>query len=582
MFEPDNMKHIKRLREAMRHSRRRLSSFRRHRNEAIKQFAGFHYGDTGDAAETNVPVNLLEMAVMIYGMQLAAQRPRVLVSTPHKSLKADAATLELVTNQAIEQVGLGSQLWDVVQDALFCIGILKLGLEVDEDGVTGPFCEPVSLDDWVHDVAALRWEQVSFAGNRYRLPYEEVMDSPLYGRKAKKELKPSERETTNEEGEDKSESISRGSDVQPDEYLEYVDLWDVWLPRERLVVTFSEDFDREPLRTVEWDGPDAGPYHLLTFQTVPDQIMPLSIAAMSMDLHTLVNDLYRKTAEQAQRQKDITAYEGSAAEDAGRIQRAADGAMIRLDNLNATREISFGGPDPSTIAFAIGAKDLFSWTLGNLDALGGLSAQAETATQDTMLERNASKRIAFMQQRTVEYAERVVRSLMWYEWTDPVRQKLVKKAVPGSEIEVDVIWSPETRRGEFLDYNFRIEPYSMTYKSPAQKLATLTQVWQTFIMPYMQFLQMQGIGVDFQQFLELLAKYADMTEIKDVLTFFGEMPESSAAQSPAPTGSAYTHRVNERVNTPGTTRQGNDQILQQIMLGSRLQEPQRRAISGAA
>ena len=151
---------LKRLRAAMDHGRKKLKSFRNHRFEAIKQYVGSHYSDEG--AEDKVPVNLLEMAVNIYMRQLAAQAPKALVTTRHKTLKAPASTLTLAIDHLADEIDLGRTLRRAVLHSLFGLGIVKVGIsatgEVEIEGflhdVGQPFADAIGLDDWVHDMSS--------------------------------------------------------------------------------------------------------------------------------------------------------------------------------------------------------------------------------------------------------------------------------------------------------------------------------------------------------------------------------------------------------------------------------------------
>lgn len=578
-FDPGDTRQVARLRDAEKASFKNLEGFRDRRREFLAQFAGYHYGERGNAARTNVPVNLLELTLHIYGMQLAANEPRVLVTTPHRQLKSQAADLELATTQAIEEVDLGERLWEVVQDALFCMGTLKIGLEADGELGSRTFVETVDFEDRTFDMTALREQDMSFSGNYYMAFYDEVMDSSEYDRKAKELLTPTEPNERGPEGEDDAASISRGDETSDtDEFRPRIQMLDLWLPDDQLVVTFAAQGGNEVLRVVEWDGPEKGPYYSLFYQRVPRQIMPLSIAAMSKDLHDLVNELYAKSANQARRQKELTTYTGAAADDAERVVKSPDGETLRVDKGEDINEVKFGGPDAATLALALNAKEMHSWVMGNLDALGGLGPQSETATQDKMLEANASRRIADMQQRTVRYTVGVIEALMWYEWTDPLRERQLARTIPGTSIGITVPWSTDTRRGEYLSYNFKVEPYSMQYRSPGQKVQAIMEIWNGVIMPGMPLLQAIGAAPDIKALIQILAKLRDLTEIDDIIRFYapteGMQPQGSTSGSPS-----VTHRTNERINTPGTTNKGNEQIMQQLLMGSKLQGSQRDALT---
>ena len=118
---------LKRLREAIDYSRRKLMPFRQQRYEAIRQYVGFHYSD--DGTSDRIPVNLLELAVNIYTQQMAARAPKALVQTRFAELKPMAANFELALNHLIKEIRLGQTIRLAVIDALFSLGIIKSGLE---------------------------------------------------------------------------------------------------------------------------------------------------------------------------------------------------------------------------------------------------------------------------------------------------------------------------------------------------------------------------------------------------------------------------------------------------------------------
>lgn len=67
-MDPYNEHDLKRLWDAMSHSREKLRPFRENRLDAIKQYVGSHYGEQG--SEEDVPVNLIELAISVYTQQL--------------------------------------------------------------------------------------------------------------------------------------------------------------------------------------------------------------------------------------------------------------------------------------------------------------------------------------------------------------------------------------------------------------------------------------------------------------------------------------------------------------------------------
>jgi hypothetical protein len=277
-FDTDSTHEMKRLRDAITVSRSKLEPFRVERMDALRQYVGAHYGKEG--AKDRVPVNLLEQMVSIYSRHLAANNPRVLVTTRFDALKPVSADFAQAINIDIQEIELAKSLRKVIVDALFCIGVLKVGVSpervIEVEGflhdVGQPFADPVSFDDFVFDMCSTRLDQCDFIGNRYRLPLEYVKNSPLYT--GTDDLSADPKITIDPEtGEARDQALTLGeSGYDGDEYRDYVELWDVWLPESNLVVTLPYDDPPDVLRVVEWDGPEQGPYHLLSFADVPGNL----------------------------------------------------------------------------------------------------------------------------------------------------------------------------------------------------------------------------------------------------------------------------------------------------------------------
>lgn len=583
-MSPNNPKKLSKLYSAMDYSRRKLEPFRRNHFNMVRQYVGSNYSDNG--SDDKMPVNLMELAVNIYTQQLVANSPKVLVTTRQRQLKPYAVTLELACNHLLKEIQFHKVLRRAVIDALFSIGIVKSGIELLADqevygylrDLGQPFAENVSLNDWVHDTEAEVIEKCEFMGDRYRLPYEWVMESGVYDKQALSTLKPTLKSYYDSNEYDPLQ-ISKGSDTDPDEYQSHVELWDIWLPQENLVLTLPAEGEGRPLRVIEWDGPETGQYDLLCFNDVPGNIMPLPPASLWSDLNDISNRLFRKLGRQAERQKTILGIQSGADEDGNRIVDANDGEAIRMDNPDKAREYNFGGIDQTSLAFLLQLKDMFVYLGGNLDTLGGLSPMSETVGQDTLLNQNASKRVAEMQDRVVDFAGSIIEKEAWYLWYDPLIQLPLVKQRPGSSFEIPTVFDPEKMEGDFLDYNFDIEPYSMQHSSPGMKLQTLLQTFQQYVLPLLPVLQQQGINVNIQALFETISKYANVPELMDVLEVVGVSttfnPGVVGEMSPKP---AVTKHTTERVNRPGSTRSGKDQALSQALINGSANQDQLASI----
>lgn len=584
MYRYDKNK-TSRLQNALEYSRRQLLPYREKRLHAIRQFVGTHYTDTG--AQERVPINLLEMAVSIYRRQIAARRPQVLVRSKTREHEAVAGQFETAMNNLLKDINFEDTVQRWVLDAMFGLGIVKTGLTASGIDMNGyehdpgqPFVDNVDFDDFVFDMSAKRWDQIQFCGNRYCLPLEAIKQSKMFGKKSE-DLTPSEFRQNNEFGEERVQRIGTSDGYFGDQYYSpIVELWDIWLPIEGVVVTMQAD-DRggvsqtEPLRVVEWEGPEEGPYYTLGFGHVPGNLMPLPPVSLLIDLHEMANRVFRKLGRQADRQKTLTLVQAGQEDDGRRIAESSDGDIIRSDRPEATREARYGGVDQPTLAYMVQLKDLFVYMGGNLDALGGLGKLSETVGQEQLIAKSASARIADMQEAATKAVKHVVNTLGKYLWYDPVASPTVLTKIPDTNFEASVKFSPEIREGEIIEYEIDIAPYSMVDRSPSERAKTLGELMQGFIIPLAPLLQQQGMKPDMNKFLELMAKYSNTDELMDIITQFNDqeisqmqqMQEVTGGGQERPTQSPVTTRRNIRENIPGSTREGRDEAMMQLLAG---------------
>jgi hypothetical protein len=367
-----------------------------------------------------------------------------------------------------------------------------------------------------------------------------------------------------------------------------IDLWEVYLPRHRLVLTLVDsnlsgpmgsdtDGKVKPLRVQKWLGPDGGPYHFLTYGTVPGNAMPKAPIQDLVDLHDAVNRMYRKAIRQGEREKNIGLVSAGATEDANRIQQANDGDIVRCDNPERVVERKFGGPDAANQALGTHLKDTFGWIAGNLDMMGGLAPQSKTLGQDQMLAQNASRAVADMQDTTVDFTADVLKSLCWYWWHDPFKIMRTKAQLPGlPDMGIQRQVTPQQRmRGRFNELEIEIDPYSMQHSTPQSRLSALNNIVQGIITPMMQFLQQQGVSFDVNAYLQKVAAYADMPDLVDIVTI-QEPPQpdqqaAGAAQPQAPKPAETTRNYVRHSAGADTGASRDNDFLNQLAQQSKQQ-----------
>ena len=591
----ENEHEVKRLWDALAHSREKLRPFRENRTDTVKQYVGPHYGNNGSL--TDVPVNYIELAISVYLQQLVGAPPRAYTSTEDIELLPYADNLKVTLDRVLERIGIEDTLLRVVQDAMFFQGIVKIGLTgrspMEQGNWWSEYAEPfviwVDPDDWVQDMTAKTEEAMAFCGNRYRVPLEEARDNPLFKKDVRSRLQRTVKLTTTESGDEKTETIAGGLDVEQDEYEDEVELWDIWLPREQKVVTLWADHEKTPpLRIVNWKGPRNGPFRIFGFTRVPGNSIYLPPVAVWQDLHDLGNELYLKLGRQALRQKSILPFRGGSEDDAQRIRDSADGDVLRVDG-EIPNEVRYGGPDQVNLAMFLGLNEIFNRQTGNLDVMGGLSSQADTATQEEMLGANAGQRIVYMRRRLVQFVDKVMTDLAHYLFEDPnVNVKATKTLGRSGLVKVPVQWNAKERKGSVPLYGIGIEPYSMVYRSPQSQVKNLLDIWNQIVMPAAPLLPPENLTGAIEKLLRIVADKMNLPELSILIPHIVGMGSGGGMQPTeqgGPSGEAgsvrppETTRTYVRKNVAGGSRSQKESALAQALLGKMPQPGEAAAIA---
>ncbi len=399
----------------------------------------------------------------------------------------------------------------------------------------------------------------------------------MFGQEAMQNVKPNSKYSVEN---DRLDAISRGTATDPDEFEPSIDLADIWIPRYGAIYTFAVHNRREfqlkgePLAVVPWTGDEHGPYHVLGFNDVPENIMPTSPASHLESLDALVNDLMRKSSRQAERQKDVHLYTAGGADSAQQIQLADDGEWVNVNDPSEIATIKQGGVDPGNYAFMGGAMDMFDRMAGNLTAMMGLGRQASTVGQEKLIHEAASSKGASMQRRVVSATVRLIKALAQMLWEDAAKEIVSQMEIPGSRgMTTTFEWKPGDREGNFIDYNFDIDVYSMQYQSPASKLESLNTLLAQVYLPMIQVLMQQGGTIDFFALTKLYAEMMRLPELETIIKF-GSVVDSGDSTSPiaripkAPTSTRNYVRENVSNTNQGMGAQMSEAMSQAAMSSS--------------
>lgn len=592
--------------EAHKRDRISLRVFRENRVAAVQLFAGNRWSEMG--SEKDQPLNLLALWVRTVRRLLVSQFPQMMFSTDQREQKPAVAALQTWANREVKEMGLAKEINRATLDAMFTLGIMKVGLATPADASMAgwnmtagtPFAKAIDFDDFSYDVHARDFDEVEYIGHRFRPRAEVIMDSILYG-KERKDLTISTDNPYNLEGDLRVNTLGRGPyTYDSQEAFDRVDLWEFYFPHEKLIVTFANDDltgasvgkNLKPLREVEWVGPDTGPYIDLGFDLVPGNAMPKAPIQDQIWFHESVNGMLRKLDRQAHDTKEILPVSTGRLEDGTRAIRTNDGEAFQCDNPGELKPLVFRTPMPALVQLGVHFKDLFSYQAGNMDMYGGLAPQAKTLGQDQMLAQNASGLITDMQATEVGFVERVARSLAWYWWHDPFKvmktthslpsvpdMQIVRRLFPGNHPDPTAL----RRMGKFSDLRLEVNPYSMQHQTPQQRLAALWSIVEK-TGPMMGLMQQQGMMLNIKYLLQKTAEYGDMPDLEELYTISGMTQQDSQDSNSGgtPTGPpASTERTYTRRSLGGDTPQNREAAMMNNVNGKQNQNGQTQMPMGA-
>lgn len=580
MFDLSDPVKRDRLYKAIRSSRDALEPFRRVRKELIKDYVGSWYSESG--AESKTLVNLINQTARIYTIALAANNPKVLVSTSRMDMLPFARRFEVNLSKLISDMSLDKTFRAIVLDAFFCVGcgVVMMrdtdtrfhGLLESEEDVWldpgEPWFNRVSLDDLILDMSAKELTKMRFCGHRYRADYEKVMDEPGYDKKVKEKIKPTSREHHDSTGAVRDIGSDWGN-AQDDDLKDMIWLQDIWIAENNTVATLvCDQQDLGPLIEREWTGSQAGPYKFLSLGDVPDNIIPASPAINLKGMHDLQNRLHRRMEADSDAHRIVNVFPPGMADDAERLRTAERNGWYQAKNPDQIKQFQSGGIDQRDMALATFLQTEYDRFAGNLQAMGGLGQQASTLGQEELIHGNVSKNVADMRMAVVSFASDCILDLGRLMWEDATLEMKTSMQVGNTDIMVNSDWTPDYRVGEFDDYEFRVEPYSMIFKTPEQKLQELFQVLRE-IAPLWPMFQASGASIDAEAIVEEIARLKNRPEFKRFITFAApaEMlggDENTIRQSPV----TSRETIRRNVSAGGTEQARTNALVQTLMGGN--------------
>ncbi|KKL24554.1 hypothetical protein LCGC14_2414170, partial [marine sediment metagenome] len=342
------------IQEAAKAGFERTKIYRRARALFLREYVGKYYTkEVGYAG--NTPLNLIFHALRSLIPNIVMKNPITLIDTdivPHKQY---AEILGLGVDVVAKRLKLKDELRAVAVDAFFGLGIMQSGLcgsnnvIMLDDAEYDPgeiYVSRVDLDDFCIDPTCTSLKNAAFTGAKLLVPRRLLLDYDVYDSDMVQKL-PTMTETVRNERKVKDLTQKNLGPTGIYELQDYVEIVQLWVPDANVLVTIPNPYDitfDDYLAVQDYYGPEEGPFSYLSL-TPPVGNNPFPVAPVSLwyDLHLMANNMMEKIMKQADRQKDVLAYNPSNADDAEAIASAEDGDSIAVSDVNQAKVLSYGG-----------------------------------------------------------------------------------------------------------------------------------------------------------------------------------------------------------------------------------------------
>jgi len=488
------------------------------RARMVRAWLSNYHSDSADVPTHTM--NLLDRGLGIIVPYLSMSNPKIHCEARIPDLKPWAYTTQLAMNHLIEEIKFSTTVMrPLIFNSMFGAGIIKSGImgegHINYFGnqleVGQPYAAVIDDEDYIGDVSATAREGFDMEGHVYRLPTEFAKE--FFGRKYADHIKPDFKLW----GDDDMQRIAKHGMSLTEQYTlkGWSQFMDIYLPDEGITLTIMPEGKlAKILRTVEWDGPEDGPFDFLGYKFAPKSPMPVPPCWGWIDMDTTINILINKMREQAEAQKSVLVYEAAAADDAERIAKTGNQGSCRVDNINMLDVKEFGGVNPQNYDYVNYIENQFSVQGGNLYTVGGRASGAKTLGQEQMLQNNATRIIDDMVNSVYNIATSVFKKMAWHIWSDPLIQIPMIKRIPGAG-SVDVVFDQYAKEGDFYDFNFKIQPYSMQRFNPNIQHQKLIQLLTAWIVPMAGMAAQQGVTIDIDAATKKIAEYMQI-DIGDI------------------------------------------------------------------
>lgn len=557
------------------------------RQQMFKMWAAGYYSERRGAYHT---INLLGRGVDTVVPFLVEGNPRFMVESRAGNYRRWAYITQLAINYYLDKIKLAERvLIPAATNSMFGAAITRTclthsgNIRLEEGGIIKQGVPSVSLIDdtnYIGDPAAKRRADFQLEGDIYRLPTEYAKEFfkgvDQFGNQIADYINPDGKIIQEYSPEEIAKENFNRAKLGLKDCTTFIDLY---LYDENIIVTIMPEGKKAKiLRTIEWKGPEGGPYDYLGYKFLPENTVPLPPAWSWHDLDSTMNTLFDKAKEQSENQKKILAYEAAAEEDAKRVVNTPNMGSVRVDNIQSLKEIEFGGVNPQNLEWMAFAEMEFTKQGGNPDVMGGRGAQAPTLGQEQMIFNNATRIVRNFAGRFDAFTTSIVKKLAWDFWFNPLSYVPVLREIQGFG-QLPAVFSDAEKVGDFNDFMFKLTPYSMQRESPEIKYQKMMQFMSAWVIPTMEIAAQQGSVIDVPLVTRIMSEYLGFENFNQwyrsaVPHELGNVPYQMLPTGTSGGVSKSPGQTNDKFGASGMSRAANSSA-QQIRAGGQSSPPQK-------
>ena len=270
----------------------------------LKMFRSWASGYYDDKAHPYHTINLTGRGVDTVVPFLVEGNPRFLVETKITNYRPWGYITQLAINYYLDKLNIAERaLIPAALNSMFGAGIVRTclthsgNIRLEEGGIIKQGVPSVSVIDdanYIGDPSAKRRCDFRIEGDVYRLPTRYAQDffagKDKYGNEIADYIKPDGKIIQDYSPEEIAKYNNDRAKFGVQDHTTFIDLY---LSDENIIVTIMPESKKAKiLRTVDWKGPEGGPYDYLGYKYMSESPIPLPPAWAWYDLDTTMNIVF--------------------------------------------------------------------------------------------------------------------------------------------------------------------------------------------------------------------------------------------------------------------------------------------------